>query len=55
MAALDDAYAQGKAAITFDGRMVDIAHYKKAQSLVARSECIAAYEERKRKARETML
>ncbi len=52
VAALDAAYAEGKAAITLGGKMVDIAHYKKAKALIARADLIEAHETRKRKARE---
>ncbi|MDR1777146.1 MAG: hypothetical protein LBR31_04875 [Desulfovibrio sp.] len=54
MAALDAAFAEGKAAITLGNEMVDIANHKKAQALVARADLIEAHEMRKRKAREAM-
>lgn len=50
--ALNEAFAQGKAAITLHGKMVDIAHYKKAKTLLKRADAIEAHETRKRKARE---
>ena len=52
IAALDEAFAQGKAAITLNGTMVDIAHYKKAEAVCKRADAIKAHEARKRKARE---
>lgn len=51
-AALDAAFAEGKAAITLHGKMVDIAHYNKAAALLKRADAIEAHETRKRKARE---
>ncbi len=52
MEALDQAYAEGKAAITWKGRMVDIANYKRARILLDRAEAIQALEAKKRRARE---
>jgi len=50
--ALDAAFAKGEAAITLNGKMVDIAHYKKAEALLNRAAAIEAHETRKRMARE---
>lgn len=55
MAALDEAFSKGKAAISFEGKMMDTAHYKKAEAVVKRAGAIAALEARKRAAREAAI
>ncbi len=50
--ALEAAFAEGKAAISLHGTMVDTPHYKKAQAVLERAKAIEAHETRKRLARE---
>src|SRR5699024_6942979 len=47
----DEAIGEGKASINFKGKMIDIPHYEKAKSILARHENYMRFEAEKRKAR----
>lgn len=54
IAAFEAALAQGKAATTFEGKMIDYVHYDQAKALLARQQTIEAFELRKKQAREAI-
>jgi citrate lyase subunit beta/citryl-CoA lyase len=50
--AMNEAIAAGKASTSFEGRMIDYVHLDRAKQLLARSARIAAFEQKKKLARE---
>jgi citrate lyase subunit beta/citryl-CoA lyase len=51
--AFEQSLAAGRASTTLDGRMIDYPHYEKAKQVLARSDKIAALEQKKKLARKT--
>jgi citrate lyase subunit beta/citryl-CoA lyase len=50
--AFEQSLAAGRASAALDGRMIDYPHYEKAKQILARSDKIAALEQKKKMARE---
>ena len=51
--AFEAAVAQGRASMTFEGKMIDYVHYERAQKLFQRAASIQAFELKKRQARQS--
>jgi citrate lyase subunit beta/citryl-CoA lyase len=49
---MNEAIADGKASASFEGKMIDYVHLDRAKQLLARSARIAAFDQKKKLARE---
>jgi citrate lyase subunit beta/citryl-CoA lyase len=55
IATFERSLAAGRASTALEGRMIDYAHYEKAKQILARSDKIAALEQKKKRAREAVV